>query len=123
MSKNEIVTTKWLDKMAFEAEANGHKIILDAEPQKPVVRKLWVFNNHNEDFEIESTSSKSNIIRILSQEKVNNGYHLEVEITPPAAESGKKIFTDVFSVTIEGGKELEIKCRGFYAHRPSSSSP
>lgn len=31
MAKKEIVTAKWLKNMAFEAEANGHKIILDAE--------------------------------------------------------------------------------------------
>lgn len=30
MAKKEIVTTKWLNNMAFEAEVNGHKIILDA---------------------------------------------------------------------------------------------
>ena len=30
MAKKEIVTTKWLDNMAFESEADGHKIILDA---------------------------------------------------------------------------------------------
>ena len=28
----EIVTTKWLDNMAFEAEINGHKIVIDAGP-------------------------------------------------------------------------------------------
>jgi len=33
MAKKEIVTAKWLNNMAFEAEANGHKIILDAEPE------------------------------------------------------------------------------------------
>jgi putative redox protein len=32
MSKKESVTTKWLDKMAFETDVNGHKIIIDAEP-------------------------------------------------------------------------------------------
>lgn len=32
MAKKEIVTAKWLNNMAFEAEVNGHKIILDAEP-------------------------------------------------------------------------------------------
>lgn len=32
MAKRESVTTKWLDKMAFETEVNGHKIIIDAEP-------------------------------------------------------------------------------------------
>ena len=33
MTKKEIVTAKWLNNMAFEAEANGHKIVLDAEPE------------------------------------------------------------------------------------------
>ena len=28
----EIVTTKWLSNMAFEADVNGHKIIIDAGP-------------------------------------------------------------------------------------------
>ncbi len=32
MSK-EIVTTKWLSNMAFESEVNGHKIVIDAEPE------------------------------------------------------------------------------------------
>ena len=31
MAKMESVTTKWLDKMAFETDVNGHKIIIDAE--------------------------------------------------------------------------------------------
>ena len=33
MAKKEKVTAKWLNNMAFEAEVNGHKIILDAEPE------------------------------------------------------------------------------------------
>jgi len=28
----EIVSTKWLSNMAFEADVNGHKIIIDADP-------------------------------------------------------------------------------------------
>jgi putative redox protein len=30
MAKKEIVAAKWLGNMAFEAESNGHKIVLDA---------------------------------------------------------------------------------------------
>ncbi len=30
MASKETVTTKWLDNMAFEAEINGHKIVIDA---------------------------------------------------------------------------------------------
>lgn len=29
----EIVTTKWLSNMAFEAEINGHKIVMDTNPE------------------------------------------------------------------------------------------
>jgi len=28
----EIVSTKWLSNMAFEADVNGHKIVIDADP-------------------------------------------------------------------------------------------
>ena len=28
----EIVNTKWLDNMAFEADVDGHKIVIDAQP-------------------------------------------------------------------------------------------
>jgi putative redox protein len=33
MGNKESVTTKWLDEMAFEAEINGHRIIIDAVPE------------------------------------------------------------------------------------------
>lgn len=89
-------------------------IILRAEPQKPTKRKVWIFNNYNEDFEIELASSQKGIIKVLSREKVRSGYQFEVEITPPAAEGKKTIFTDVFFVKIKGGERLQIRCRGFY---------
>jgi len=31
MADKQTVTTSWLDKMAFESEINGHKIIIDAD--------------------------------------------------------------------------------------------
>jgi len=97
-------------------------ILFKAEHLKPVKRDIWVLSNYGEDFEIESVSSKNGIVKVMSQEKVSNGYHLEVEITPPAGKDNKKIFTDVFSVNIKGGKKLEIKCRGFYEKGKSSKS-
>ncbi len=92
-------------------------IVLRAEPQKPTKRKVWIFNNYDEDFEIESASPQKGIIKVLSQEKVRSGYQFELEITPPAAERGKRIFTDVFFVKIKGGERLQIRCRGFYDSR------
>lgn len=98
-------------------------ITLKAEPQKPTKRKVWILNNYNEDFEIESTSSqKKGIIKVLSQEKIRSGYQLELEITPPAVEANKRFFTDVFFVKIKGGERLQITCRGFYNSRRAPRS-
>jgi putative redox protein len=33
MKETEVVSTKWLENMAFESEINGHKIIIDAKEE------------------------------------------------------------------------------------------
>lgn len=33
MAEKEVVSTKWLENMAFESEINGHKIIIDAKSE------------------------------------------------------------------------------------------
>ena len=33
MKETEVVSTKWLENMAFESELNGHKIIIDAKEE------------------------------------------------------------------------------------------
>ena len=93
-------------------------IIFNAEPNKPIVRKISVLNNYGKDFEIESVSSKNDIVamKLLEQKKLRNGYQLDVEITPPAAE-GKPRFTDELSLNIKGGENLSIKCNGYYSKR------
>ncbi len=91
-------------------------IAFNVEPGTPVTRKIWVLNNYGEDFKIESTSSQDGIIKVLSQDKIHNGYQFLLEILPPAAE-GQTSFTDIFYVNIKGGQKLAVKCRGFYLRR------
>jgi hypothetical protein len=98
-------------------------IIFNAEPQKPVTREVWILSNYNEDFEVESTSTQEGAIKVLSQEKIENRYKFELEITPPAAEKGRiGFFTDVFFVNIKGGEQLKIACRVFYPKKTEKSS-
>ena len=33
MKETEVVSTKWLENMAFESEINGHKLIIDAKEE------------------------------------------------------------------------------------------
>ncbi|MHC4462568.1 MAG: DUF1573 domain-containing protein [Planctomycetota bacterium] len=110
------VTIPYSTKSRFKATPPSI-IVLRAEPQKPIKRKVWILNNYNEDFEIESASSQKGIIKVLSQEEIRGGYQFELEITPPAAEDKKRLFTDVFFVNIKGGEKVQISCRGFYSSR------
>ena len=97
-------------------------IIFNVKPQKPVERQLWILNNYNEDFEIESVSAKNNTIKVVWQEKVGKRYRFDLEITPPTSENNQRIFADMFCVNIKGGSKLEILCRGFYSKDKDSTS-
>jgi len=95
-------------------------VFFNAEPKKPIMRKLWIFNNYEQDFEIESTSSKNNTIKVISKNKVNNGYQFEIEITPPEQKNERR-FSDVFNIDIKGGEKKAIPCNGYYVRKGTGS--
>lgn len=100
-------------------------IVWDAIPEKPIVKTISVLNNYHKDFEIESLTTKDNVIgvRILEQKKIPYGYQLSAELIPPAMEN-KINFKDEFSINIKGGKELAISCKGYYSKRkPRPETP
>ena len=96
--------------------------VLNAQPQQPAKRSLWVLSNYKEEFEIASTSSQNGFVKVVKREKLGHRYKFELEITPPAKEN-KRTFTDVFFVNIKGLQEqqLRVKCRGFYARQRKRS--
>jgi hypothetical protein len=91
-------------------------IVWDTEPGKPVVKKIDVLNNYHKDFEIESVTSKDNIIgiKVLEQRKITNGYQLDLELTTPAVEN-KTNFKDELFVNIKGAEKLAIRYNGRYS--------
>ena len=90
-------------------------MILNAKQGTPITREVYVLNNYKEPFEIESVSSQKGIVKLVSQEKQDNGYKLVVAVTPPVSAKTKiKIFSDTIFVNIKGGEKLEINCRGFF---------
>jgi hypothetical protein len=98
-------------------------IVYKAEPEKPVTREVWILSNYDEDFEVESTSTQEGAIKVLSQEKIDNRYKFELEITPPATEKVRKgFFTDVFFINIKGGERLKVTCRMFYLRKVEQAS-
>ncbi len=97
-------------------------VIHKVEPEKPVTKEVWILNNYDEDFEVESVSSKEGTIKVLSQEKIDNRYKFELEITPPAAGAQKRLFSDTFFVNVKDGEKLQINCRGFYLRQAMKSA-
>lgn len=95
--------------------------VREAQPQQPVTKKVRVFSNYSEDVEVESTSSREGTIKVLTQEKIRNGYQFELQITPPAAESKKRVFMDVFYVKLKGAQQMQITCYGIYAKKAAKS--
>jgi hypothetical protein len=92
-------------------------IVFNVEPQKPITKEVWILNNYDEDFEVESSSSEKGFVKGLSQEKIGNRYKLELEIMPPSPDGKQKFFRDVFFVNIKSGERLEVPCNGFYPRK------
>ena len=88
-------------------------ILFNAEPLKPIQRTIKVINNYTGDFEITSTESKDNIIKVINTNKMENGYNLEVEITPQDKD-GKIRFSDVLYINITEEEKLAVSCTGYY---------
>jgi len=96
--------------------------VREAEPLKPVTKTVRIRSNYNEYVEVESTSSKKGIVKVLTQEKIRNGYQFELQITPPLQESNKRVFTDVFTVMLKGGQQLQMTCYGIYSKTPAKTA-
>ena len=90
-------------------------IVRGMNSREPIVKKLRILSNYNEDFELESVWSSKGAVKVLSNTIVRNGYELELEITPPAGENKKRIFTETFFVKTKDGQQLEIPCNVFYS--------
>lgn len=89
--------------------------------KKPIVKKLRILNNYNEDFSLDTVWSNNGTIKVLSNTEVPNGYELELEITPPASKDTKRIFTDTFHVKTKNGLQLEVPCNVFYSKKAPAS--
>ena len=89
--------------------------------QQPIVKKLRILNNYNEDFELESLWSRNGAVKVKSNAIVRNGYELELQITPPTSKDTKRIFNDKFYVKTKEGQQIEIPCNVYYSRKIPAS--
>ncbi len=85
--------------------------------EKSVERDIWILNNYQQDFEIESVASQKGTIKLVGKTKVDNRYQLRIEVTPPRREGGNTLVSDMLNVKIKDGQTLPIPFRGFYQDR------
>jgi len=93
-------------------------VLTNVVPGKIIDRTVWVLNNYNKDFAIESATSKKDIVKVLSMKKMGKRYKLELQITPPEPEEKQKVFSDTLKIKIKDSKELTIGCHGVYPTKP-----
>jgi hypothetical protein len=91
----------------------GMLLCYGAKENVPITKTVKVLTNYNKDFEIESTASEDNLIHVTGSSKIENGYSLGLEITPPAKE-GKIGFSDILYINLKGGEKLTVNCTAYY---------
>jgi hypothetical protein len=98
-------------------------VVHEARENDVITRKVRIQNNYKDDFELESVYSQNGTVKVLSSQKIDDGYELELNITPPAKKGRSNHFTDVVVLKMKSGRSLEIPCNGFYPRQTSTRIP
>jgi hypothetical protein len=96
-------------------------VIRDARANDVMTRRIRIQSNYKDNFELGSVYSKNGTVKFLQSQKIDDGYELELNITPPAQGKRATFFSDEVVVQIKGEKDLKIPFNGFYP-RPRSMS-
>ncbi|MBN1805011.1 MAG: DUF1573 domain-containing protein [Sedimentisphaerales bacterium] len=98
-------------------------VVRDAHANQVITKKIRIQSNYNDDFELESVYSKNGTVKILQNQKVDDGYELELSVTPPAQRNRASYFSDEVIVRVKGGKDLKIPFSGHYPVPKAMSIP
>jgi hypothetical protein len=96
-------------------------VVREARQNDTITRKVKIQNNYNDDFELDTVSSKKGTVQFFSKKKLNDGYELELNITPPVRKGRTSHFTDTVVLRMKDGRSLEIPCNGFYPRQTTVS--
>jgi hypothetical protein len=94
--------------------------LFNAEPNRPVLRDVWLSSNYGEDFEIASCASRMNVTEVVQKEKVVSAdkascrYRLRLSIKPPAPLRTQRALGDTLAIHLTNGKTLDLPCHVFY---------
>lgn len=89
-------------------------MMFNLKPGQAKEREFSIAGNYQDDFEIESVSSKKGTIRLLEKTKTGRGFKLRVEVIPPPHKRDEIVTSDTLEIKIKDGKTLTLQFRGFY---------
>jgi len=97
-------------------ELRPSRIILqNTEPGITTKREVWIVNNYEQPFEIESMTSRNGYMKVISQKKDGLNIGLTIEITPPTQqEPVRRYITDELNIKIKNGPALTVRCSGWF---------
>jgi hypothetical protein len=100
-------------------ELRPSRIILqNTEPGVATKREVWIVNNYEQPFEIESMTSRNGYMKVVSQKKDGLNIGLTIEITPPTQqEPVRRYITDELNIKIKNGPTLTVRCSGWFKLR------
>ena len=75
---------------------------------------IQIIGNYSKDFEIESTSSEKNTVKMVDYKKIENGYEMNIEITPQLQQNDDLRVIDNFYINIKGEKPLVLECYEYF---------
>jgi hypothetical protein len=87
-------------------------IALNADPDKPVHKVLYILSNYGKDFEVESVKASNDVIQIVNEEKMQDKYVITLNIVAPENTGNKRHFSSKLDVKIADGQTLTISCVG-----------
>jgi beta-lactamase regulating signal transducer with metallopeptidase domain len=88
-------------------------ILRDAKPGELMTKQLSIISNYQEQFEIESVSCPTDVVRVVNEQKADHSITLELEIIPPPI-ADKIYFQDVLYVNMKDGEQVKVDLHGFY---------
>lgn len=95
-------------------------MLFNVEPNRPVLRDVWLSNNYGEDFEIASCTSTANLMEVVDKEKTVSEdrrtfrYRLRLSLKPPSLSGTQRVFGDALAIHLTNGSTLQLPCRIVY---------
>ena len=108
------IATVFFDVLPKYSLSVRQVVLFRMKENVPQTQKITIKNNYKQEDDIESTSSKENTTKLIDYKKTEEGYELNIEITPPPTPRGDSRFSDIFYINLKSGEQLALPVYGYY---------